>query len=121
MNFHILARSIVVAAVSLFSAAFLAAQIPAQIQDPSPDLIAAGEFPLAPSATIQTSNSGKLLVDLIIRGGLILTMDSARKIYDDGSVAIKGDSIVAVGPTAEIDEKYSSTKQIDATHMLVTP
>jgi 5-methylthioadenosine/S-adenosylhomocysteine deaminase len=120
MNFHILGRSIVAAGVSLLSATLLAAQVPAPVQaPPSEDLIA--EFPLPTTAAVQTANSSKLPVDLIIRGGRILTMDSARKIYDDGSVAIKGDSIVAVGPRVDIAAKYASAKQIDASGMLVTP
>ena len=65
--------------------------------------------------------SGKRQADLIIRGGLILTMDPGRKIYDEGSVAVKGDAILAVGTQAEIDSKYAATKQIDATGKLVVP
>ena len=45
-------------------------------------------------------------VDLIVSGGIVVTMDSARAIYQDGGVAVRGDSIVAVGPRAEIEARY---------------
>jgi hypothetical protein len=35
--------------------------------------------------------------DILITGGTIITMDSARRVIDDGAVAIVGDRIVAVG------------------------
>ena len=48
-------------------------------------------------------------------------MDRERKIYQDGSVAARGDSIVAVGPTAEIEGRYKSAQSIDAHGGLVLP
>ena len=42
----------------------------------------------------------KQAVDLIVSGGIVVTMDPARAIIPDGSVAVRGDSIVAVGPRA---------------------
>ncbi len=60
-------------------------------------------------------------VDLIVRHGVVVTMDRERKIYQDGSVAARGDSIVAVGPTAEIEGRYKSAQSIDAHGGLVLP
>jgi 5-methylthioadenosine/S-adenosylhomocysteine deaminase len=60
-------------------------------------------------------------VDLIISGGIVMTMDSARAIYQDGSVAVRGDSILAVGPRAEIEARYQSPQVIDARGHLVLP
>jgi 5-methylthioadenosine/S-adenosylhomocysteine deaminase len=79
-----------------------------------------GATSLSPSAAPQAA-AGRERVDLIVRGGLIVTMDPARKIYDDGSLAIKGDSIVAVGTRAEIDARYSAARQVDAAGKLVVP
>jgi len=64
---------------------------------------------------------GKERVDLIVSGGTVVTMDSARAIYEDGSVAVRGDSIVAVGPRAEIEARYESVQVIDARGHLVLP
>jgi 5-methylthioadenosine/S-adenosylhomocysteine deaminase len=63
----------------------------------------------------------KQSVDLIVSGGTVVTMDSARAIYQDGSVAIRGDSIVAVGPRAEIEGQYQSAQVIDARGHLMLP
>jgi 5-methylthioadenosine/S-adenosylhomocysteine deaminase len=60
-------------------------------------------------------------VDLLVTGGLIVTMDPSRTIYDDGAIAVKGDSIVAVGPRTAIENQYSATQTIDARGKLVMP
>jgi 5-methylthioadenosine/S-adenosylhomocysteine deaminase len=60
-------------------------------------------------------------VDLIVSGGIVVTMNSARAIYQDGSVVVRGDSIVAVGPRAEIEGRYRAAQVIDARGHLVLP
>jgi 5-methylthioadenosine/S-adenosylhomocysteine deaminase len=60
-------------------------------------------------------------VDLFIIHGTVITMDSARNIYKDGAVAIRGDSIVAVGPANEISSRYAASRTIDAHDELVMP
>src|SRR5450432_4361905 len=67
------------------------------------------------------SSQSKQPADLIVTGGLIVSMNPARTIYQDGSVAIKNDSILAIGPHAEIDAKYTSAHTIDARGKLVLP
>jgi len=59
--------------------------------------------------------------DLIVSGGIVVTMDGTRTIYQDGSVAVRGDSIVAVGPRGEIESKFQSVQVIDAHGALVLP
>src|SRR6184192_1680127 len=59
--------------------------------------------------------------DLIITGGTVITMDGARTIYDDGAVVVRGDTIVAVGPRAELEAKYAGSQVIDAKGKLVLP
>ncbi|WP_054699884.1 hypothetical protein [Desulfosarcina cetonica] len=39
-------------------------------------------------------------VDLLITHGIVMTMDPAGRVIDNGAVAICGDTITAVGPTA---------------------
>jgi 5-methylthioadenosine/S-adenosylhomocysteine deaminase len=67
----------------------------------------------------QTSKKEK--VDLIVSGGTVVSMDGTRTVYDDGAVAVKGDSIVAVGARIEIDAKYAAAQGIDAKGKLVLP
>src|SRR5437763_7366668 len=59
--------------------------------------------------------------DLIITDGTVVTMDGSRTIVDHGAIAILGDTIVAIGPRQELENKYHFTKSIDATDMLVLP
>ncbi len=60
-------------------------------------------------------------VDLIVTHGIVVTMDSGRTIDQDGAVAVRGDTIVAVGPRAEIEGKYRASETIDAKGALVLP
>src|SRR5271156_5167912 len=69
------------------------------------------------SATLQN----KERADAIITGGMIVTMDGPRHIYNDGAVVVVGDTIVAVGPRSEIEARYESGQSIDATNTLVLP
>ena len=59
--------------------------------------------------------------DLIVSGGTVITMDGTRAIYQNGSVAVRGDAILAVGPRAEIEARYQSVQTIDASGHLVLP
>jgi 5-methylthioadenosine/S-adenosylhomocysteine deaminase len=68
-----------------------------------------------------TLGQTKQQVDLLVSGGIVVSMDGARTIYQDGSVAIKGDEIVSVGPRTEIESRYKGAKTLDARGMLVLP
>ena len=59
--------------------------------------------------------------DLLVTGGMVVTMDGARAIYDDGAVVVSGDTIVAVGPSANIKARYNARETIDAKNALVLP
>jgi 5-methylthioadenosine/S-adenosylhomocysteine deaminase len=59
--------------------------------------------------------------DIIIKNGLIVTMDSDRRYISDGAVVITDRRIVEVGKTSEIARRYRSDKVIDAKNHLVTP
>ncbi|MFZ3341482.1 MAG: amidohydrolase [Terriglobales bacterium] len=58
--------------------------------------------------------------DTIITG-TVVSMDAARSIYNDGAIAIHGDSILAVGPRAEIEANYQAPETIDARGKLILP
>lgn len=60
-------------------------------------------------------------MDLLITGGTVVTMDSTRRVLDDGALAIAGDSIVAVGPTADLVARFSTRETIDARRQIVMP
>ncbi len=59
--------------------------------------------------------------DLIIYNGTIITMDNKRTIIPEGAIAIRGDTIVAVGSTKQIRKQYRPQKMIDAQQQLILP
>ncbi|MFH1076651.1 MAG: amidohydrolase [Pseudomonadota bacterium] len=61
------------------------------------------------------------LVDLIIKNGAVLTVDNTGSIFFPGAVAVKGDSIVAVGMHNEICGGFKGKKEIDARGGIVMP
>ncbi|MCW3477095.1 amidohydrolase family protein [Limobrevibacterium gyesilva] len=52
--------------------------------------------------------------DLIIRNGLVVTMDPERTVWQQGAVAVAGTAIVAVGPTTEILSHWRAPSVLDA-------
>jgi 5-methylthioadenosine/S-adenosylhomocysteine deaminase len=72
-------------------------------------------------SSIDAQTRRKNIVDLIIRGGTVVTMDGSRRVIDNGGVAVKDGRVVAVGTSAEIDLSYSSRQVIDATGKVVIP
>jgi len=60
-------------------------------------------------------------VDILIEGGTVLTLDDADRIIRSGSVAIRGDRIVALGPRADIGSQYRGRRVIDAAGHVVMP
>jgi 5-methylthioadenosine/S-adenosylhomocysteine deaminase len=60
-------------------------------------------------------------VDLLITGGTVVTMDAQRRIIENGAIAIKGDSIVAVGPAGQITANYAAKTRLDAAGKLILP
>ena len=60
-------------------------------------------------------------VDTLFTNAIVLTMDGKLNQYDPGAVAVKGDSIVAVGPEAEIVKEYSANEIIDCGGKVLMP
>src|SRR5687767_4561259 len=60
-------------------------------------------------------------IDTLFINAIVLTMDGKLNQYDPGAVAVKGDSIVAVGPEAELKAEYSANEVIDCKGKVVMP
>jgi 5-methylthioadenosine/S-adenosylhomocysteine deaminase len=67
------------------------------------------------------AGNAKESVDLIVSGGTVVTMDAQRRVIADGAVVVRGDSIVAVGSSAEMEARYEAAKKIDARGAIVMP
>ncbi|MGJ5818280.1 amidohydrolase family protein [Paludibaculum fermentans] len=59
--------------------------------------------------------------DLILSAGRVVTMDAQRTVIVNGAVAIAKGRILAVGPKAEIDQKYQAAKRIDRPDAILAP
>jgi 5-methylthioadenosine/S-adenosylhomocysteine deaminase len=59
--------------------------------------------------------------DLLVTGGMVVTMDGTRTILNEGAIAVKGDTILAIGPSAEVEARYSATDKLDAEGKLILP
>ncbi|MEA2102198.1 MAG: amidohydrolase [Thermodesulfobacteriota bacterium] len=60
-------------------------------------------------------------VDIIVFGGLVVCMDEKGSVLDRGAIAIKGDTIVDIGPSDDIRARYTALTDYDATGFLVMP
>jgi 5-methylthioadenosine/S-adenosylhomocysteine deaminase len=60
-------------------------------------------------------------VDVLVVGGSYITMDAARNLYADGAMAVRGDSIVGIGPRAEITAKYWAPRRINGAGRIILP
>ena len=61
------------------------------------------------------------MADLLLTHGTVVTVDRERRILQDGAVAIAGQRIAAVGPTAELERAYPGAKRIDCRGKAVIP
>jgi len=57
----------------------------------------------------------------LVTGGLVVTMDEAGTLVPDGTVAIRGGRIEAVGPTVSLVGRYPGARSLDATGRIVMP
>jgi len=71
--------------------------------------------------TTLSAQTRRQSVDLLVLGGTIVTMDQTRRVIDDGGIAVVNGRIVAVGPRAEIESRYTSRQRINAAGKVITP
>src|SRR5579862_5589283 len=60
-------------------------------------------------------------VDTIWTARWVVTMDSSRRVLENGAVAIAGGRIVDAGPREEIDRKYRSGQRLDQPDAIIAP
>ncbi|MFC1465997.1 MAG: amidohydrolase family protein [Candidatus Brachytrichaceae bacterium NZ_4S206] len=59
--------------------------------------------------------------DILLTGGIVITMDDAFHQYPNGAVAIRGDAILAVGDADRIAAGYTAAEVIDCTGCCIMP
>ncbi len=59
--------------------------------------------------------------DLIVAGGEVLTLDADRTVYRSGAVAVRGHTIVAVGPDSEVLASWQAPRTLDVGGAIVHP
>jgi 5-methylthioadenosine/S-adenosylhomocysteine deaminase len=60
-------------------------------------------------------------VDILLVHGAVVTMDSAWRIFLDGAVAVRGNEIVAVGPSADLTARFSARETVDCRGCAIIP
>src|SRR3989442_6099408 len=63
----------------------------------------------------------KTVVDLIVGGGTVVTMDGARRVIENGAIAIKAGRIEAIGRASEINQRYAAREVVNASGRIVVP
>lgn len=60
-------------------------------------------------------------VDLILRGGAVVTVNNAFDLFAQGALAIDGDTIVAVGPAEDVLASYEGRETVDCDGQVIMP
>jgi len=60
-------------------------------------------------------------IDTLVDGWYIVTMNETRDIIHRGSVAIRGDKIVEVGKTADLEKRYRPARRLGGDRFVITP
>lgn len=60
-------------------------------------------------------------IDLLVTGGVVITVDASRRILLDGAVAVDRGQIVEVGRSRDLADRFAARRTIDAGGGVITP
>jgi len=60
-------------------------------------------------------------VDLLVTGGLVVTLDDEWTVVEDGAIAIEDGAIVSVDPSTTVQADYTASENVDAAGHIVMP
>jgi 5-methylthioadenosine/S-adenosylhomocysteine deaminase len=74
-------------------------------------------------AIAQDAPKQSVSVDLLVKGATIVTMDSNRRVLENGFIAVRGDEIIAIGTdvNAAFPKGITAKQTIDASGKLIIP
>ena len=61
------------------------------------------------------------MTDLLIVGGDVVTMDPSRRVLTGATIAVRGESIAALGTAEELRARFPGAREIDASGCVVIP
>ncbi len=64
-------------------------------------------------------NDGK--IDLLLRGGVVVTMDASGHVYEPGAVAVEDGRIVAAGSEGEVAGRFHPVEEVDCRDAAIIP
>jgi 5-methylthioadenosine/S-adenosylhomocysteine deaminase len=70
---------------------------------------------------VVSAQNNRREIDLVVTGGIVVTVDSAGRIIDAGAVAIDGSDIVAVDTADVIAKQFRGRETIDASGQIILP
>ncbi|MEM9557387.1 MAG: amidohydrolase [Acidobacteriota bacterium] len=76
---------------------------------------------MSASITVGAEHETTETATLLVVGGTVLTLDAEDTVLADGAVAMRGDTLVAVGPSAQLLERFPTAERLDATGKIVLP
>ena len=59
--------------------------------------------------------------DVLLTGGVVVTMNKNYDVFPNGALAVRDNLIVAVGPTKEISSQFTAAEVVDCAGTYVTP
>ncbi len=66
-------------------------------------------------------SEGPTRVDLLVSGGIVITMDAERRIFWDGAIAVTGNRILDVGRREDLQRSYRAAQTINAANRVIIP
>src|SRR5690242_19385576 len=85
------------------------------------DTGAAGSAPTRPSPLSTQHSALGTPNELLVSGGIVVTLDARRRIVREGAVLARDGRIVEVGKAADLDARYLHAERLDATDQIVLP
>jgi 5-methylthioadenosine/S-adenosylhomocysteine deaminase len=83
--------------------------------------IAACSPPQTAGEAAVTQPAGTDVIDLIIEGDYVVTMDNDGNVFRDGAVAVNEGLIIDIGSADEINQRYAAKGHLDGANRIVMP